>query len=382
MRVHRLQPRQPALGPLHGRLIVTITQVNVSGAAFSIVVLGLPLKLQPGQSSTFGVTFIPSGIGNVTGSLSIVSNAQHSPFTIALNANAVGSPTPQLSVTPSSLNFGNVAMGAKSSQVVALTNTGNANVIVTQVTVAGAGFSVSGPTLPLTLMPEELVSFSVFYVPAAPGAASGTATVVSNAGGSPILMPLTASGGQPGLTVNPPIVATGSVNVGSSNTQTVTITNSGTATLNVTQANVTGSGFTIIGLALPLTLAVGQSSSFHVKFVPAGAGNVTGGVSLVSNGSDSLAAISLSGNGVAPIAHSVTLAWDPSTSTISGYHVYRGGGSGGPYTKVDSSLIGGLTWTDDTVTAGQAYFYVVIAVDTSGVESVFSNEIGITAPNP
>jgi len=72
-----------------GNSSVSITQANLSGAAFSVSGLNLPLTLIPGQSFTFGVVFAPNSAGSVTGSLSVVSNASNSPLTISLGAPAV-----------------------------------------------------------------------------------------------------------------------------------------------------------------------------------------------------------------------------------------------------------------------------------------------------
>ena len=72
------------------------------------------------------------------------------------------------------------------------------------------------------------------------------------------------------------------------------------------------------------------------------------------------------------LAHSVGLTWIASTSTVSGYNVYRGTVNGGPYTLVNTSLIGALIYTDSTVQNGVTYYYVATAVDSSGNESAFS----------
>jgi fibronectin type 3 domain-containing protein len=65
---------------------------------------------------------------------------------------------------------------------------------------------------------------------------------------------------------------------------------------------------------------------------------------------------------------------------VSGYNVYRGTVSGGPYTKVNAALTTLLTYTDSTVVSGQTYFFVTTAVDGSGNESVFSNEVSAVIP--
>jgi fibronectin type 3 domain-containing protein len=83
---------------------------------------------------------------------------------------------------------------------------------------------------------------------------------------------------------------------------------------------------------------------------------------------------------VAVQAHSATASWTASTSVVSGYNVYRGTVSGGPYTKLNGSLVSALTYLDATVQSGNSYFYVTTSVDGSGTESVFSNEGAAVIP--
>ena len=79
-------------------------------------------------------------------------------------------------------------------------------------------------------------------------------------------------------------------------------------------------------------------------------------------------------------AHSAALSWTASTSTVSGYNVYRGTVSGGPYTLINPSLVTGLSYTDTTVQSGLTYYYVTTAVDSSGVQSVDSNQVTAVIP--
>ncbi len=72
-------------------------------------------------------------------------------------------------------------------------------------------------------------------------------------------------------------------------------------------------------------------------------------------------------------SHSVDLSWTASTSTnVAGYNVYRGTFTGGPYTRLNSGLVAGTTYTDTTVLAGQTYYFVITAVDGSNHESAYS----------
>ncbi len=58
----------------------------------------------------------------------------------------------------------------------------------------------------------------------------------------------------------------------------------------------------------------------------------------------------------------------------SGYNLYRGTVSGGPYSRVNSMPIRETTYTDRGLTNGTTYYYVVTAVDAYGNESAYSNE--------
>jgi fibronectin type 3 domain-containing protein len=76
----------------------------------------------------------------------------------------------------------------------------------------------------------------------------------------------------------------------------------------------------------------------------------------------------------------VNLNWTPSSSTYSGFNVYRGTTSGGPYAKVDPSVIPTTSYTDAGVTSGKTYFYVATEVDSTGMESTYSSEVSTTIP--
>jgi len=74
----------------------------------------------------------------------------------------------------------------------------------------------------------------------------------------------------------------------------------------------------------------------------------------------------------------VILGWSASTTASVTYNVYRSTTQGGPYTPgtlLTSLPAGTLTYTDNTVTHGTTYYYVVTAVDGNSIESVNSNEV-------
>jgi Abnormal spindle-like microcephaly-assoc'd, ASPM-SPD-2-Hydin len=201
--------------------------------------------------------------------------------------------------------------------------------------------------------------------------------------GSPTPTPSpTPVSGSASLSATPSSLGFGTQALNTAMTQTVKITNTGTAAVTITQDTIVGSGFSI-GVTTPINLNAAQSVNVPVVFLPGAAGTVDGSLTLVSNGTTILS-VPLSGTGMAPLAHSVDVAWDPSISPLlQGYNVYRSTVSGGPYNKLSATLSPTtLLFTDTTPVSGKQYFYVVTAMDTSGAESSASSQVGVAIPLP
>jgi hypothetical protein len=195
-----------------------------------------------------------------------------------------------------------------------------------------------------------------------------------------VALPLSGTGTLPGQLGATASLDFGSVTVGSSKNLSAALSATG-ADVVVSAVNISSSEFATSGLSLPLTLKAGQSQPFTVSFAPQASGTAAATVSFTSSASNSPTE-TLSGMGTAPVAHSVDLSWTASSSNVAGYNVYRGGASGGPYTKLNAGLDVAVSFTDNSVQAGQTYFYTVTAVDTSGSESARSNEVRAVVPSP
>ncbi len=195
---------------------------------------------------------------------------------------------------------------------------------------------------------------------------------------------LTVNAVPPGaLTSSKSALSFGNVNIGSNAVLGVTFTNSGSSNITISNVTISGAGFTSSGVSAGLILTPGQIGTVNVTFTPAAAGSVTGSVSVASNASNSPGVVALSGTGVQLISHSATLNWGASTSPVIGYNLYRATVSGGPYTKVNSSVDATTTFTDaGTLQGGKIYYWVVTAVNSSNVESVHSGEVSATIPTP
>jgi hypothetical protein len=281
------------------------------------------------------------------------------------------------------VNFGNVQVGSSSTQTGSLTNASSSAVTVSNASISGSGFTMSGLSTPMTLKPAESVTFRVTFAPKARGSANGDVMVASNASDANLPVPLTGVGETGGtLSLSPPTANLGSVPVGTTKTMTATLSATG-ANVVISSASTTSSEFTITGATFPLTLAAGKTQAVTVRFTPQSTGAASGSISFASNAANSPAVESLTGTGTSAAAsHQVNLAWSADSSTVSGYNVYRGAQSGGPYSKENSSLDANPRYADSNVTAGQTYFYVVTAVNSSGAESAHSSEVKAVIPTP
>jgi hypothetical protein len=314
----------------------------------------------------------------------IVSNAAGTVTSAAatLTVNAVA--TPGIQISPSSVSFGNDPVGTKLWQTLTITNTGSATLSITQLTASGStAFTVSGFSLPLSVSPGQKATITVNFLPASVGAVSGSISIVSNASTTPTSVSLSGSGiaATYSLSVSPTSLNFGSVTIGTSSTsQSVSVTNTGNSNVAISQVAVSGAGYTVTGGNTPVTLSPLQTLTLTTQFSPTAAGSDPGSISIASNATGSPAAVSLSGTGVSSVQHSVALTWAASTSSVSGYNVYRATVSGGAYTKINSSLVSQLSYTDRNVQSGTTYYYVATAVDSAGNESLHSNQVSATIP--
>jgi hypothetical protein len=291
-------------------------------------------------------------------------------------------PAPAIQVSP--ISFGNDVVGTNVSQALIIKNTGTATLTITQVTETGSAFfTVSGFLLPVSVNAGQQTTITVAFLPTAVGPVTGNISIVSNAPSSPTSVSLTGAGVAATFTlsISPTSLSFGNVTTGTSSPQqNVTITNTGNSSVTISQITLTSAAYSMTGGSAPVTLSPSQTITLVVQFSPTTAGTITTNIGIVSNATGSPATISLTGTGVTPVQHSATLTWNASTSSVAGYNVYRSTVSGSGYTKINPSLITGLTYTDSTVQSGTTYFYVTTAVDSSGNESVNSNEVTALIP--
>lgn len=368
---------------------LTIGETPAGAVPFTVTADQAWMTLSAASGTTSSAIQVGANIsglaaGNYTGHvITTAAGMTNSPMSVTVTLAVTAAQTSLLSVNPTSVAFGNINLANNNTKTVTLTNSGTGSVTISSINVVGLGISVNGVTTPMTLTAGQTTVLSIVYSPTILGVVAGSISVMSNATNSPAVILATGTGVQPQLTASPASLNFGNVAVGSSGSQTITLSNNGTAAATISQAVVSGTGYTMSGITMPMTLAAGASTSFIVQFAPTSAGSDSGSVTVTSNTPNSPTMVATSGTGTAVVQHSVTLSWIASTSsTVIGYNIYRGSVSGGPYTVLNSTPNAGLTYTDMAVTAGQTYYYVVTAIDGSGNESVVSNEVAVTIPTP
>lgn len=118
-------------------------------------------------------------------SATLTANAGGVSATFALhlgsNSTTAAAQTIGLSISSTSVSFGNVVLNTPATQSVTLTSTGTAAVTISSVASAGTGFTDSGLSLPLTLNPGQTATLNAQFDPTAAGAKTGQLTITSNA---------------------------------------------------------------------------------------------------------------------------------------------------------------------------------------------------------
>ncbi len=171
---------------------VTVSQIGINGTGFTLSGITVPLTLAAGQSAPFSVMFSPAASGSASGTVTVSSNASNSTMSVSLTGmgtTAAG----QLSVSPPTIDAGNVVDGASGTASGNLTASG-ASVTVTAASTNNSAFTISGLSLPVTIAAGQSVPFTITFSPTAVGSASATLTVTSNAQPSTSTEVLTGTG--------------------------------------------------------------------------------------------------------------------------------------------------------------------------------------------
>jgi hypothetical protein len=283
-----------------GTATMSITSVSVTGTNASNFALtnACGATLAAGANCTMTVAFTPSATGSRTASISIVDNAPGSPHTVALSGTGTN---PVASLSPTSLAFGNQLVNTTSSaRSVTLSNTGNAPMAITGITITGTNANnfANTTTCGATLAAGANCTINVTFTPTAGGARSATLSVADDAAGSPHTVALTGTGTA--VSVSPSSIAFGNQRTNTTSAaQAITLRNQGTTTLTGVAISLTGTNASNFAQTnnCGTSLAAGASCTINVTFRPTALGSRTGNVQIVNSDPTSPQIVTLTGNG-------------------------------------------------------------------------------------
>jgi N-acetylneuraminic acid mutarotase len=257
---------------------------EASGSFAAAAGLSQPQAYQSTTLLKTGGALQSGGIGTTNICCVVLNTAQiYTPLTLTFSA--------------SSLNFGLLQVGLSSPpQTVTVSNVSSHSVKFSSIATSGE-FSQSH-TCPTTLASGQSCTITVTFTPTVAGTQNSAVTLKDNCPGSPKqTISLTGTGETLALGFTPAALNLGNVAVGSSTTQSATLTNDGAAAVNITGVSISPADATFTQTNnCPATLNVQQTCTFQVTFTPPDVFTYNATLS-VTNSAGSAATLQVSGTG-------------------------------------------------------------------------------------
>ena len=318
-------------------------------------------SLAAGANCTYSFTFSPTSRGASSGSVTLVNSGGNNVISLSgTGLQAVAS------VSPTTLTFGNQAVGTSSaSQSATLSNTGNTPMTVSTPTGNLSQWSWS-TNCPTTLAAGASCTVTTTFQPSAQGAFSQSFSVNTSVGNTAVTV--TGTGTQASLSASPTSLAFGNVQVGQSASNTFTLKNSG---------NIAATSLAIAAPAgysqtsnCGTSLAASASCTVTVAFAPGAAQAYGGSVTMTATGAST--SVSVSGTGTAQALTNMTGsglnmgANLPADSGSGQYFTFKNTGYG-PVTIGTNGLVSGsmYLWTGGTIGDGTCNNGTVLAAGAS-----------------
>ncbi len=296
-----------AVGTTSPAQTVTVTNTGSNAVSIQSIFVNYGFKqtntcgssLAAGKNCTITLTFSPKELITYSGTLTITDSDPTSPQTVAVAGTTVGAPAATFS--PKRLSFGNEIYGTPSaSQSVTLTNSGTAAMTISSISFTGddpkdyTQTNNCGSSLAI----NAVCTIKVTFNPTNTGSRDANLSVADNAPDSPQAVTLTGFG-QKALTVSPMNIGYGNVDVGSSASKTVTLTDASTAAITVSSFTFSGSNPGDFSQTNTCNGSVGgnKSCTVTVTFKPKATGSRSATMNVKDSDPTSPQAVTLSGTG-------------------------------------------------------------------------------------
>jgi len=253
-----------------GDLYVDMPVLTGSGD-FGMNAAQFPLSIPPGGVELLVVEYTPSDFVDDTGQITITSDDPDEP-TVVVDLVGAHVPAPDIDLQPTVLQFGQVMIGSDLTLSATISNLGTADLELGSLVVMGTTeYTLAVDPSGEVLAPGGTTNVDVTYAPINAGSDYAQVEIPSNdPDENPVYLDLDgAELPVPDIDVDPLLLDFGYVDINTSSTLTVDVSNVGGAVLDVT--NVTLAGSTEFGwsaTALPGTLAVGATTVVYVTYSP------------------------------------------------------------------------------------------------------------------
>ncbi len=240
---------------------LVITNITSSDGQFTFTPNTFPVTILPGGNQLVDITFTPTGVGANTDTLFFTHNAAGSPTSYSVQGTGV---TPNFSITPPNMNFGDVSLGSNTILQATINNTGTSDLVITNITSSDGQFTFTPNTFPITILPSGNQLVDITFTPTGVGANTDTLFFTHNAGGSPTSYSVQGTGVN---AIQPSVSEVNLINIiiGSITNIPITVINNATSPLLV-HANInTGPNWNIFPDTV--TVPAGGSYIFTLTFI-------------------------------------------------------------------------------------------------------------------
>jgi hypothetical protein len=319
-------------------------------------------------SSTAGIALVERSVPTVSSLLlngSFDGNVDWAVIGVELRPGAAG--PADIDVTPTTHDYGNVAIGANALRTFAIRNLGGTNLQVTSAAATGgqqSDFAITQGAAPFTVAPGATHNLEVRFTPAATGLRTTTLRLTSDdADENQVDVALSGTGitAAPEVVVTPASYDYGTQQVGVPVTQTFTISNTGTANLVVGASSISGpdaAAFVITSGQAGFTITPNTSNTIQVRFTAPTTGLKTATLTIPTNDADEpQVAVGLTGTGstasATPTFEEVQHGGSAGLTTVTtavpllgvNGHLYLAAVSSKSYLPVTTVTGLGLTWS-------------------------------------
>jgi dienelactone hydrolase len=280
-----------------GAATLTISGIAIAGTNAADFAATNTCGSSLGQNAhcTISVTFAPSQLGPRTAAITFTDSAPDSPQSVPLSGFGVTS-GPNATLSATSLTFSTQLVGTSSPpQSVTLSNYGTQALSINNI-VANGNFSQSH-TCGSSLATFANCTIAVVFKPTQKGSRTGTLSITDNAPNSPQTVDLNGTGTV--VKINPTGLAFGVHHVGSTSSQSTTLTNVGSTALSITSIAIEGTDAVEFSQTntCASSVAAGKSCTITVTFKPSEKGSDSAAIAISDDGGGSPQTVNLSGAG-------------------------------------------------------------------------------------